>query len=479
MRAIRIFQRYKKVYATRCMHSQIWLMLVLCIPVLSFAQSKSELEARRKKITTEITVTSKLLNKTTQQKEATYERFVTLQTQIERRENLIQVIENEIVAADSLVVQSTLTIETMQADIERMREDYARTLRTAYRRKSLSSPLLFLLSADNLNQAFRRWLFLRKYDQYRKGQADALAMVQEQMRRRIEDIQRIKQEKTDLLSQMQGQQGRLAEEMTNKNDLLQSLTKDEARLQQDLQKKQAARAQLDAAIDRIISDGIAVKTADDKKKKQEKQQKKEEGKTVAATKPVQPKDPPPTTNTGVTKTTPTNPTVSTPQPLKPSTNSTASQPLNSSTVTEYDEAEEDQVSKDFKRHRGRLPSPVENGVITRRFGRQKHPTLKNIEITNNGVDIRTVEDTPVHAVFEGKVAGVQYIPGHDYTVIIQHGDYYTVYANMSSTTLSKGDLVAEGQTLGRVSTNPISGAAELHFELWHEKERENPASWLK
>ena len=122
---------------------------------------------------------------------------------------------------------------------------------------------------------------------------------------------------------------------------------------------------------------------------------------------------------------------------------------------------------------------MENGFIARPFGRQKHPTLKNIEITNNGIDIKSTDDAPVKAVFDGKVAGVQYIPGHDYTVILQHGNYYTVYSNLSQTNLSKGQEVPAGALIGRVSTNPISGAAELHFELWREKERLNPASWIK
>jgi murein hydrolase activator len=460
-----IFQRYN--LTALCWASLLCVLLPCCV----LAQSKTELEARRKKITKEIEVTNKLLTKTTREKAATYERFITLQNQIERRESLIQVLDNEVVAADSLIVQSNIQVEQLQRDLDRMKEDYGRTLRTAYRRKSLTSPLLFLLSADNLNQAFRRWLFLRKYDQYQQGQAQALTYSQQQLISRINQIHQIKEEKTGLLSNMQGQQGTLAEEMNNKNELLQNLTEDEGRLREDLQQKQAARARLDAAIERMIADGIAQKTEENNRKKKEKAQKKEQGK-VATPAPA-PTTPSPTPARQDPE---PQPVVQKPQAVAREPERPAPKPVE---VTNYDEAAEDQVSADFRRHRGKLPNPVENGVITRRFGRQKHPTLKNIEITNNGVDIRTSEDAPVQAVFEGKVVGVQYIPGHDYTVILQHGDYYTVYANLSTSSLTKGQIVGEGQTIGRVSTNPISGAAELHFELWHEKERENPASWLR
>jgi septal ring factor EnvC (AmiA/AmiB activator) len=151
----------------------------------------------------------------------------------------------------------------------------------------------------------------------------------------------------------------------------------------------------------------------------------------------------------------------------------------SSSASKNLEKVEDFTSTQFKKLRGKLPWPVEGGVIARNFGRQKHPTLKNIEITNNGIDIRSNEEAPVKAVFEGTIAGVQYIPGHDYTVIIQHGNYYSVYSNLSETSVAKGDNINSGTVIGKLSTNPISGAAELHFELWQEKERLNPANWIK
>jgi len=140
---------------------------------------------------------------------------------------------------------------------------------------------------------------------------------------------------------------------------------------------------------------------------------------------------------------------------------------------------EDAPSADFRRQRGRLPWPVPSGFVSRGFGRQRHPTLKNIEITNNGIDIRTDENAAVSAVEGGRVAGVQFIPGHNYTVVIQHGDYYTVYSNLTESNVQKGDNVRAGHVLGRVSANNITGTTELHFEVWREKERLNPAVWIK
>jgi murein hydrolase activator len=440
-------------------------LLLLLLPLAAMAQSsKKTLEDKRKKLTKEIEVTNKLLNKAKKNKSAVFEQFVTLQNQIERREDLIGTIENEVVAIEEHKARNEAVIAALQQDVAQMKAEYGRILRHSFRLKSQTNPLMFLLSAENLNQAFRRWLFLRKYNKYRTGQAEAIAFTQGVLSKKIVTLATEAAEKEQLLAEAQGQKGTLSGELSDKNLLLQDLSADEAKFRSELAEKQKAKAALDQSIERIIAEDV---------RKQE---------AVAATKrqkKVKPK-PPPDPEPIVEKTRPLRPDRTSPksEPVPPTP-----RPAPPPAVQDADNApeivEEDVTSGSFKRQQGRLPWPVEGGFISRGFGKQKHPTLKNIEITNNGIDIRSNEDAPVRNIFEGKVAGVQFIPGHDYTVIIQHGNYYTVYSNLSETNLSKGDRVGAGVVIGRVSTNPISGAAELHFELWREKERLNPASWIK
>jgi murein DD-endopeptidase MepM/ murein hydrolase activator NlpD len=262
--------------------------------------------------------------------------------------------------------------------------------------------------------------------------------------------------------EMQGQKGTLTTELTDKNIMLQTLSTDEVKLRNELEQKQKTKAALDNSIERTIA---------------EEERKKDEITVAKNKKKATPAAPKPDNSP------PKEPEIA-PKPIDKPTKLTAEpapkpQKVVVAEVPEKVVEEEDMTSQSFQKLRGRLPWPVDGGFIARAYGKQKHPTLKNIEITNNGIDIRSSEEAPVRSVFEGKVAGVQYIPGHDYTVIIQHGNYYTVYSNLSETNLSKGDIVAAGSLVGKVSTNPISGAAELHFELWREKERLNPASWIK
>ena len=414
----------------------IFAIFLLVLPLVAFAQSKKELEERRKKLIRDIEVTGKMLKNTTRTKEATYDRYITLQSQIERRENLIETIDREIVAAENSIERNSGVIASLNRDIRKMQAEYGRTIRSAYRRKTLSNPLLFLLSAESLNQAFRRWLFLRKYDEYRRKQAEAIVFTKEMLAKKVASLEETRRDKENLLISLRSQKTMLTVEMSNKNDLLKTLAQDEARLKSDLQRKEAAHEALNQAIERVIQEEVRKRVEESRR-----------------TRPA----------------TPARPNANTPTAGAGNTAATESAVV----------FEEDNTSRSFSQRRGQLPWPVDDGFISRSFGRQKHPTLKNIEITNNGIDIRTDESAVVRAVFEGRVAGVQFIPGHDYTVILQHGNYYTVYSNLAETSVAKGDMVRSRQQIGRVSNNTITGTSELHFELWNQKERVNPAGWIR
>lgn len=437
-----------------------FLLLALCFfPLVVFSQGKKELEDKRKKIIRDIRSTERMIQKTAQTREATYDRYLALQNQIESRERLIQNLNDEILAADHSIVRNNQVIESLTQDIARMQQEYGRTLRAAYRRKTLSNPLLYIFSAESLNQAFLRWLFLRKYDRFRKQQAEAIEFTRKMLAKRSQELEQTRIEKENLLVSLQGQKVTLSNESAEKNQLLQFLEKDEGRLRQDLQKKQQAHEALNQAIEQVIQEAV---------RKQVEEARRTAPPVTAPPKPAQqPKPdvkpvPPPATKTEL------------PKPAPPSVQPPSAEPATATTETDTDNA-----SVGFRQSKGRLPWPVEDGFIARGFGRQKHPTLKNIEITNNGIDIRTDEAAGVRAISSGTVAGVQFVPGHDYTVIIRHGNYYTVYSNLSETSLSKGDAVRAKQPIGRVSTNPITGASELHFELWHQKERLNPVGWIR
>jgi septal ring factor EnvC (AmiA/AmiB activator) len=425
----------------------VLVVAILLLPILAFSQTKKELEDKRKKILRDIQSTERMIKKTAKTKEAAYDRFLALQSQIESREALIKNLQDEIVDAETGIVRNQEVIASLSNDVTKMREEYGRTVRNAFRRNTLSNPILYILSAESLNQAFRRWLFLRKYDERRREQAEAIRFTQEMLSKKTANLEETRIEKENLLVSMQGQKATLTGELTEKDVMLKDLSKDEARLKTDLEKKQIAHEALNNAIEGVI----------------EKEVRKRVEEARSRPKPVAP----------APETSSKDPVVNTaPSPSKP-------EKAKPAVAEAKPRADEDNQSFNFRKNKGRHPWPVENGFVSRGFGKQKHPTLKNIEITNNGVDIRTEEGAAVRCVADGRVAGIQFVPGHDYTVIVQHGDYYTVYTNLASTSLTKGDEVKTRQNIGQVSTNNITGTSELHFEVWQQKERMNPALWIK
>jgi septal ring factor EnvC (AmiA/AmiB activator) len=410
---------WKPICGLHFLKKSLTLLLILAVCASSFGQqSRKSLEEKRKKLLKEIEQTTSLLKQTKQTREATFSRYLTLQKQIGKRRQLLETMQAEIQLIVENVDRTVDVVNALNDDIGNLKTEYAKMARHAYRQRLTRSDWLFLFSAKNFNDAFRRWQYLRQYNRYRQRQARLIVETQKTLLDKITMLEERKQEREHLIDAEKRQSEMLGLEMNAKNRMLEDLKGDEARLARELDQKRSAAEKLSAAIEKVILEEI------EKAKRAER---------------------PAVANSG-------------PKPsATPETNL---------------------LSKDFQNNKGKLPWPVKNGVITGYFGRQQHPTIKSVEITNNGIDIRTDQGSPVRAVFEGTVVGTQFIPGFDYMVIIQHGEYYTVYSNLEEVSVRKGDKIAVRQNLGKVSTNRKTNTSEVHFEIWREKTRLNPVEWV-
>ena len=142
------------------------------------------------------------------------------------------------------------------------------------------------------------------------------------------------------------------------------------------------------------------------------------------------------------------------------------------------ESEDLQLSQSFEENKNKLPWPVEQGFIIETFGRHEHPTIQGVYVNNNGIDIQTNRGENAHAVFEGEVSSVINIPGAYEAVIVRHGEYFTVYANLTEIHVQSGQSVEAGDPIGRIGTNPDSGETVIHFEVWQNREKTDPEIWL-
>lgn len=393
------------------------------------AQTVKELEAKRSKIQKEINLTSKFLSETTQNKEAALQRFTTLRSQIKKRKLLIQTLKKEINITNKRIERTDAVIQALQADIEQLQKEYAVIINQAYRQKLTQSNWLFLFSAKDFNDAFRRWQYIKQYDTYRKKQANLIKETQITLNKKIDLLANKKRQKELLVDEQNAQNRLLAEELDSSNAIFNMLRKDEKRLKKNLDTFISQRDELDKTIEEII---------------------------IAATNMVGPVEQDVATIDESEGDILTAKSISTP---------VSSDELNAWTNS-------------FESQRGRLPMPVNEGIVTRFFGQQAHPTISGITIQNNGIDIQTPKGANAKAIFEGVVAGTQFIPGFQHTVIIKHGEYFTVYSNLEEIFIKKGDRIQKGQVLGQISTNKKDKSTQIHFEVWRNKSRLNPKDWI-
>ncbi len=405
---------------------KVFVIILLGISCVSFsnAQIRKDLEDRRRKLIKDIQLTSKLLNKTTKTKAAALDRYIALRKQIQQRKLLVSTLRKEIEITDLSMNRASDVVESLTGDIDRLETEYGELLRQAYRRKKNSSDLGFIFSAESINQGFQRWQYLKQYDEYRKKQAQLILETKKTLTIKKTQLFETKIEKERLITSVEKQANILNAELGDKSKLLKTLRKDEKRLKSELRKQRTDHEGLNKAIEKAIRKDMAARRKnerDNKPNKKDINKKPQKDDAVA---------------------------------LK-------------------------RLTGNFRNNRGRLPQPVKNGVVTRRFGKQQHPTLPRVQITNNGIDIRTEQNAKVFAVFEGKVVSKQFIPGYQNMLIVQHGDYYTVYSNLGEVFVKKGDQVGTMENIGTVAMDRKSNVSEVHFEVWRDKARLNPEDWVR
>lgn len=372
-----------------------------------FAQDRKALEAEKAKLKEQITLTTQRIQTTAKNIDAAVRDVRTLEAEVNARKNMVHTLEKEMALLDDDLARESGRLEESKGQLESLKTNYEELMRNAYLSKLVESPMLFMLSAGNLNQAYQRWLYLRQLERHRRRQFDQLVAQQDsiiQIMGRIEDV---RSDKISLHSDVETQQKEFRQAAGAKESLIKKLKSDEQQLRKRLKEQEAESKRLAEEIDRIIREEMARKS----------------------------------TAEGL--------------PSAP---------------------ELQKLTAAFHENKGNLPWPVKKGVVTSKFGKQPHPVLRSIEITNNGIDFAVEGGTQVLAVFEGVVVGKKFIPGFDEMVIIQHGSFYTVYSRLAKTFVEKGDKVTTQQVIGRV--NASSEKAELHFELWQEKTLQNPESWI-
>ncbi|MCB0382845.1 MAG: peptidoglycan DD-metalloendopeptidase family protein [Psychroserpens sp.] len=403
-------------------HKPTYIVLLLCLFLsIPFAHSQSakqkELEAKRQKYQNELKQINALLFSDKKKEKSLVSLVEDLSYKISVRQNLIKITNDQANLLTREINANQNEISSLRDQLKELKESYAAMVVKSYKSKSEQSRVMFLLSSDNFKQAYKRLQYIKQYANYQKEQGDLIKEKTLKLQELNTDLLRQKKDKDKLVQDNREVKKQLEIELKEQEELMISIRKNLNTYASQAKQKQAEIQRIDREIDRLIREAIAASN-------------KKAGKTSTSS------------NTFV---------------LTP---------------------EAKALARNFESNKGKLPWPVEKGVVKVKYGTQPSPIDRTVTINSQGVKIATEKNTKVRAVFDGEVSQILVIPNANPVVMIRHGNYITVYKNMAKIYVKKGDKVTTKQEIGEVFTNPSNGETMLGFGVYKDSKTQNPASWL-
>ena len=390
--------------------------LLICFITTAWGQDsrQEKLKQQRKQLQQEIKQINTLLFTNTKKRKSALNEVEDLAVKINLRERLIRVTNEEANRLTQQINVNQRTIDRQRKALETLKADYADMIRYSYASKSGQSRLMFLFSSESFLQAYKRFQYLKQYAAFRKKQGLLIAQKTQTLQALNKTLLAQKTRKEALVKENRAVQNSLSEERLAQKELVTALKKRERSLESQIRKKQKQIAAYDKEIQRLIRAAIAASN-------------KAAGKNKAVF-----------------------------------------------TLT----PEAQLIDKNFTANKGKLPWPVEQGVVTLGFGTQTHPVVKTTKIQSNGVTIATPDNAEVRAVFKGKVMQVFSFKGSNPGVLIQHGNYITSYSNLAAVYVKKGQTIEAKEVIGKVFTHPNTGKSELKFSVFQNTTPVNPKGWV-
>ncbi len=392
------------------------VLLSCCLAGPAYAQNKQQLEKDKARVEQELKQLGNELAKAKKNSRNGQQQLNLLEKKISQRTRLINTINGQLNLLDIQMAQTQDSIQLMRSQVDSLKQEYARVVRVLYGERGSLDKLVLLLDTKSYNYAYLRTRYFRDYSRYRRRQARFIRQKEEELNEAGIQLARQQQETSSLLAQEKRQKEQLAQERREHQQNLKRSKQQEKDLQQQINKKEKQKRQLQQQIQKIINEEIA---------KANKEKKAAGG--------------------GAGKNT---------------------------SVSTADVA----LSNDFNSNKGKLPWPVTYTKVVREYGKYTHSS--GGQNMNNGIDLQCKSGTSVQAVFGGTVSRVFTCPNGTKGIIVRHGDYMTVYANMGTVTIKEGVKVNTKQNLGTVYTNE-DGIAEFSFQLWKGTSSQNPRSWLR
>ena len=395
------------------------LCLGLCLGFAAYGQTVKEKESRKARLEKEIALLDKQIRDNAARGADALSRLSLVRSKISTRQSLLEESDREIAVLEDSIAVRQRQIDVLQARLDTMITYGSRLVRSAYKNRDARVWYMYILSSDNIAQGFRRLGFFKNLSSQMTVQAAKIRASKDALEKEKAALEVLASEARTLKAQRVAEVQKLKTEEKEAQNLSASLSKQKAKYQKDLAAKRrqadALEREIRAAISKAVGSG---------------------GKASSS---------------------------------KGSKKGTTSKPR---TPVDY------KLADQFVANRGILPWPVE-GALTGRFGKQYHSVFKNLQLpANNGINIAVSPDAAVKSVFNGTVAQITVLPGYHQCILVQHGNYFTLYAKMKRVDVKAGDKVSTSQVLGTVDT--IAGETVFHFEIWDDRTiPQDPERWLR
>ncbi len=443
----------------------VWIVSALCLTVPLLAQSNKlikELESKRGSLQQQIAETESLLKNTKKDVGSQLNSLAALTGQIEERKRYIATMNNDVESIDRELNSLERQLGKLRRDLRDKKKKYESSVQYLYKNKSIEEKLMFIFSAKTLSQTYRRLRYVREYATYQRIQGEEILKKQEQVTLKKKELQQVKAAKVSLLKERENEKVKLELQEKSKRTMVANLQKMQKGLQQEISKKRREANQLNARIDKLIAEEIerARKRAEEEARQAARREaearKKAEGGTRSQSKESGKRGSDDASDAA-------------------SASRRKAEPLESYSMSKADR----ELSGNFVNNRGRLPMPISGAyIITSHYGEYAVEGLRNVKLDNKGIDIQGKPGAQARAIFDGKVAAVFQLNGL-FNILIRHGNYISVYCNLSSASVKSGDTVSTKQTIGQIfSDGSDNGRTVLHFQLRREKEKLNPEPWL-
>lgn len=409
---------------------------------------QEKLEQRKAQIQQEIKDNEKLLQSVKKKEKSAVSVVIVQANKIKLKEKLINTTARQAKLLTNDIYINQLQINKLNRELAALKEDYAKMIVKSYKSRSEQSRAMFILSSENFLQAYKRAQYLKQYTGYRKMQGEEIKDKTDQLAEHNQKLGSQKSAKQKLIEENEKERLSLLKAKQEQDKLVKSIKKDKNKIIADIRKKQQESRTIDRQIDRLIREAIAEAN---RKAALEKAMEKARSEAKA----------------GDTK-----------EEIKTRARAIVSSSAAVSTSKIVLTGESKILADNFKANKGKLPWPVEKGFVSLPYGDQPHPQFPSLMIHNSGVEITTESGANARAVFAGEVTSVMVSSPVNKAVMIQHGDYFTVYHNLSAVYVSKGDKVSIKQNIGKIRTNGETGRTVLKFTISQNTTYNNPASWL-